>query len=329
MLGERIREAGDPREGGRRRADENQHARDSDGDFERIDDYSRQQAVERGGDSDERQLEPLLSERSLSVGHRIGREPDRADQDRHDDHQPDRGEERPRKRPARLRRLLREVGNRLESRVGEHRERQGKREVAPVLAAFECEAVHQRRGRQQEGEPEEHEHALHDEVEQRDDERSDVESRSADDPDACDDDDDAAADERVPRRLSQRRCAESAGDVVRDEEGGERHHDEEVEEEHPAGHEAGQIVERTSNEGRSASRLRQGGRAFCIGQRHEDEDAARDEQDERRQAERRAGHDAERDVQRGCDLAVRDREERRRVEHPLEAPELARHQRSL
>ena len=116
---------------------------------------------------------------------------------------------------------------------------------------------------------------------------------------------------------------------MRDEEGGERHHDEEVEEEHPAGHEAGQIVERTSNEGRSTSRLRQGGRAFCIGQRYEHEDAARDEQDERRQAERRAGHDAERDVQRGRDLAVRDREERRRVEHPLEAPELARHQRSL
>ena len=52
---------------------------------------------------------------------------------------------------------------------------------------------------------------------------------------------------------------------------------------------------------------------------------ARDEQDERRQPERGDRDDAERDVQRRRDLAVRDGEERRRVEHALEAAELACH----
>ena len=50
-----------------------------------------------------------------------------------------------------------------------------------------------------------------------------------------------------------------------------------------------------------------------------------DEQDERRQPERDRGDDAERDVQRRRDLAVRDGEERRGVENALEPAELARH----
>ena len=54
-----------------------------------------------------------------------------------------------------------------------------------------------------------------------------------------------------------------------------------------------------------------------------EEDEARDEQDDGRQPERVRGDDPEREVDRGADLAVRDREQRRRVEHALEAADLA------
>ena len=66
-------------------------------------------------------------------------------------------------------------------------------------------------------------------------------------------------------------------------------------------------------------------RTLRVGERDEDEDPARDEQNERREAERRRSHDPECDVQRRRDLPICDCEERRRVENALEATELAGH----
>ena len=145
------------------------------------------------------------------------------------------------------------------------------------------------------------------------------------DPHAGDPGDERTADERVPRRLAQRLLADRACEVVRNEERRERHDDEEVEEQHPAGDEPGEVVERAPHEGRRAAGLGNRGRALRVRERHEDEHGAREEQDERREPERRRGDDAERDVERRRDLAVRDGEERRRVEDALEPAELARH----
>ena len=112
---------------------------------------------------------------------------------------------------------------------------------------------------------------------------------------------------------------------MRDEHRGQRHHDQEVEEEHPAGDEAGKIVERPAHEGRRASGLGERRGALGVGERDQEEDHTGDEQDERREAERGPGDDPERDVQGGRDLPVRDREERGRVEDALEPADLPRH----
>ena len=183
--------------------------------------------------------------------------------------------------------------------------------------------------RKQEREPEEHEDRLHEQVEERDDDRAEVHSRPPDEPHAGDHGNEAAADEGVPRRLAQRRRADRPGEVVGRRDGRERHDDEEVEEEHPARHEPGEIVEGAAHERRRSSGLGQRGRPLGVGERDEHEHRPRDEEHERSEAERGTGDDPERDVQRRRDLAVRDREERRCVEDALEAAELACHQSPL
>ena len=184
-------------------------------------------------------------------------------------------------------------------------------------------------GESRKRDPEHHEDALHEQVEQRDGERAEVETRPPSDPHPCDHGDECAADDGIPRRLAKRRLADRAGEVVGHEERRERHDDEEVEEEHPARHESGEVVERTAHEGRRASGLRQGGGALRVRERDEDEHRTGDEENEWREAERGRRDDPERDVQRRGDLPVRHREERRSVEDALEASELPGHYRTL
>ena len=103
----------------------------------------------------------------------------------HDD-EPDRGEEAARQRPARLARLLGEVGDRLEARVGEHRERQREGEVVPGRRHAEDGPLRERVRREEQCEPEDHEQELRREVEPGDDESRRVELRAASEPDAGD-----------------------------------------------------------------------------------------------------------------------------------------------
>ena len=117
----------------------------------------------------------------------------------------------------------------------------------------------------------------------------------------------------------------AARHVVRDEERRERHDDEEVEEERPAGQESREVVRRAADEGGSAPRLGDRGRSLRVRERDDEEEHAREQEDERREPERGGGDDSERDVQRGGDLAVGDGEQRRRVEHALEAADLTGH----
>jgi hypothetical protein len=111
---------------------------------------------------------------------------------------------------------------------------------------------------------------------------------------------------------------------VRREEAGEGDDDQVVEEEHPAGHEAERIVERTADEGGGAAGLRDRGGAFGVREGHEQEEGADEEEDERCETERVERDDAEGEVERGADLAVGDGCERRGPEGALEA-EFLRH----
>ena len=135
----------------------------------------------------------------------------------------------------------------------------------------------------------------------------------------------ATAVDQVPRVAAERVDLEGACHVVRQEQRRERDHDQVVEEERPAGEEAGEVVERAADEGRCAARLRNRGRALCVRERDDEEESADQGQHLGREAERVQRDDPEREVDRGGDLAVRDREERGRVEHPLETRDLARH----
>src|SRR5581483_1419450 len=73
------------------------------------------------------------------------------------------------------------------------------------------------------------------------------------------------------------------------------------------------------------TRLADRGRPLGVGERDEHEQKADRAEHRRRQAERMQRDDAEREVDRGGDLAVRDGGERGRVEHALQTRELAGH----
>ena len=137
--------------------------------------------------------------------------------------------------------------------------------------------------------------------------------------------DDGDGDDDVPRALAQRRGRKRRREVVRQEQRRQRDDDEVVEEERPAGREAGEVVERAPGERRGAAGLGDRGRALRVRERDDEEEEAGREQDDRRQAERLRRDDPEREVDRGADLVVRGREERRRVEDALEAADLTRH----
>ncbi len=296
-----------------------------DGDLEHVDQQCRQRSVERRGDAHERRLEPLVAECGLPARHRIGGEPDRPDEHGHEHDEADGGEERARQRAAGLRRLLGQVRDRLEPRVREHRQREREREIGPLLAAGELEAVAERLRREHEREPDQHENGLDGEVEHRDDHPAHVQLRPTDDPHGRDRTDDRAPDGHVPGSLAQRRRAEGRAEIVRHEERRERHHDEEVEEQHPAGGEPEHVRERAPHEGCGSTGFGNRRGSLGVGQRDEDEDRARQEEDERRESERRRRDDPERDVERRRDLPVRDGEERRSVEDAFEPSQLAGH----
>ena len=112
---------------------------------------------------------------------------------------------------------------------------------------------------------------------------------------------------------------------MRDEERRERDHDQVVEEEHPAGHESGEIVVGLANERRGAARLRQSGGRLGVGEGDDEEEDADAEQHERREADGVQRDDPEREVDRRGDLAVGDREEGARVELAAKPRKLPRH----
>ena len=144
-----------------------------------------------------------------------------------------------------------------------------------------------------------------------------------DEPDERDASNHEAADDDVPRPVDLRE--EGAGDVVRHEQRRQRDHDQVVEEQHPAGDEPPEVVERDADERGGAAGLADRRRPLRVRERDDEEEHAGGEQDERRKAQRVERDDAQGEVDRRRDLPVGDREQRRSVEDPLQAGQLSRH----
>ena len=325
VLAERVREPADPRDGGRGRHQQDQGAGDPDVDVEHVAEPDRQLRAQRRDDPHQRRPSPRRAERRVAVLDRERREPDDRDQHVDHDHRAERAEEAARQVAARLAGLLGEVRDRLEPRVGEHRERQREGELVPGRRGADRDPVRQQVAGEEEAEAEHDEHQLGDEVDDRDGEPDPVEARPADEPDRRDPGDDPDRRDDVPGLALEPVQVERVAEVVRQEQRRERDHDQVVEEQHPAGREAGEVVERDARERGGAAGLGDRRRSLRVRERDEQEEDAGEEQDGRGEPERLLGDDPEREVDRRGDLAVGDRGERGDVEHPLQARQLAGH----
>jgi hypothetical protein len=99
--------------------------------------------------------------------------------------------------------------------------------------------------------------------------------------------------------------------VVGDGDRADRHHDQVVEQDRPAGDEAPELVEGVARERRGSAALRVERAALDVGGDREDEQQARQQEGDGREAERVVGHLAEHHEQPGHDRAEQDREQRR------------------
>ena len=316
-----------PENGRRRRGEQDQRAGDADEHAQGVGESGRKVCAERVDDAEHRREQPGVAELGAPLLDGERRQPDDRDRDVERDDDADRAQQAAPDVDAGTARLLREVGNRLEPRVREHRERQREREVRPAGLGADRHPFRQRVGREQEREPEHDDEDLGHEVEHGDGNPDQVQPGAPEEADERDARDHEHADDDVPRAVVERVDLERPAEVVRQEERRERDHDHVVEEQHPAGAEAGKVVERLPHEGRRAARLRDRRRPLRIRERDEEEQEPGDQQHFRRQPERVAGDDPEREVDRRRDLAVRDGEEHRRAERALEHGQLARHQR--
>ncbi len=226
--------------------------------------------------------------------------------------------------------LLREVGDRLDAGIRQHRHRHREREVRPGRRDAPVDVVHENLRVEHEHDPDGDEQELGGEV---DDGEEDVEVRrllDADDVQHHEKDHDHDPDDDVPRVLAQR--VPEDREVVRDEEGRRRDRGDVDEHLRPRGAERHRLVEGVAGEARGAARLGVAHRALGVGRGGAGEDQAGDDEDDRREAEREDGRDAERVVDRGADVAVRGGEQRRSPENALQtllsAPS-PRHRRTL
>ena len=237
------------------------------------------------------------------------REVDREDGDRDE---PDRA----RDRPHGVARLLGEVRDGLDPRVGDHPHRDREEELAPGRCRAEVDVVDERRGAEDEEEAEQHEQQLRAEVDERED---DVQLRrllDADDVEGDEHDDHRRAADDVPRVLLQRPPEDR--EVVGHEERRDGDRDDVVEHLRPRRPEGDDLVEGVAGEARGAARLGEADGALGVGGGGRGEEDAGDHEDERRQPEREDGGDAERVVDRGADVPVGGRKERVRTEDALE-----------
>ena len=211
--------------------------------------------------------------------------------------------------------LLGHVRDRLDARIGDHPDRDRDEEVFPRRRDAEVDVVDQHVRREHEHDADGHEQQLRREVGDRE---HDVQPRGLLDADDVDDRQHrhhADAEDDVAGRVLQRR-PEQPPEVVGHEERRDGDRDRVVEHLRPRGEERPQLVEGVAREGGGAAGLGEHRRRLGVGRGRQVEDPAGDDEDDRREAERVGGDQAERVVDRGADVAVGGREQRARAEHP-------------
>ena len=125
----------------------------------------------------------------------------------------------------------------------------------------------------------------------------------------------------VPRVRPQRRPEDR--EVVRHEDRRDGDRDHVVQHLGPGGPERDELVERVPGEARRAAGLREADGSLGVGGGRRREDQPADDEDERGQPERDPGDDAERVVDRRADVPVGGRKERGRAEHALQVVSLS------
>ena len=218
--------------------------------------------------------------------------------------------------PGRIAHLLGQVGDGLDTRVGEHGDRHGERKVRPGWSHAPVNVVNQRLRTEDQGNTHEHEQDLRGEVDHCERDRELCGFRDANDVERDENDDDDRTAHDVPR-VGVERLPEDR-EVVRDEEGGDRDGDHVDEHLRPRGREGHQLVERVPGEAGGAARLREAHSALAVRRSRAGKDEARHDEDEGRQPKSEDRGEAERVVDRRADVAVRGGEERRRPEDALE-----------
>ena len=169
--------------------------------------------------------------------------------------------------------------------------------------------------------PSEHEQQLRHEVDQRQEDVQPGRLLGAQDVDEREQGDHPDAEDDVRRAVPQGVDADDAPEVVRHEERRDGDRDDVVEHLAPCGEERPELVERMAGEARRAARLGvHRGRLGVGGGRHVEEEAG-DDEDHRRQAEREAGDQAQRVVDRRTDVSVGRREQGVGAEDSLEPVE--------
>ncbi len=221
-----------------------------------------------------------------------------------------------RDRARRVASLLREVGDRLDPRVGDHRHRDREEELAPGRRHAPVDVLLQDRRAEDEDEADDHEQELRGEVDERE---QDVDPSGLLDPDDVQQHergDHDGADDDVPGVVPKRRPEDR--EVVRDEERRDGDRDDVVQHLGPGRPEADELVEGVAREARRPAGLRVAHRPLRVGRGGRREDDPGDDEDERGQAKRERRCDAEGVVDGRADVAVGRREERRGPEHTLQ-----------
>jgi hypothetical protein len=180
--GERVRQATRTRHRGRGRGEKHDDAAQRNDDDHDVAEQRGKLCSDRVRDARERRQPPFVAEPGPPILDREGRDSDEADRDRHRDHRADPREEAPRQGASRLTRLGREVGNRFETGVRQHRERKRKRELVPRRRGSQVgPAERVRIEEERETEPDQED--VRDDRDHRDDDREPVELGPPDEPD--------------------------------------------------------------------------------------------------------------------------------------------------
>ena len=153
-----------------------------------------------------------------------------------------------------------------------------------------------------------HRHQHDDRGERHAQHRSQPARRDAADVDRCHEQQREPGDQHLDEAVVDAR--REHGQVVGDDDRTRRHHDQVVEQDRPAGDEAPELVEGVARERRGAAALDVERGALDVGGHRDGEEEPGDHVDERRQPERVAGDDAEREEHRRDDGAQRDGEQR-------------------